>query len=90
MRITEFVQVVPRFFLAVIVIALFGPGLDRLILLLGLTSWPWIARVVRAEVLSLKQREFVEAARSPGAGHLRILFARYCRTRCHPSWWWCP
>ena len=73
MRITEFVQVVPRFFLAVIVIALFGPGLDRLILLLGLTSWPWIARVVRAEVLSLKQREFVEAARSLGAGHLRVL-----------------
>ncbi|SRR6266498_327413 len=73
MRITEFVQVVPRFFLAVIVVALFGPGLDRLILLLGLTSWPWIARVVRAEVLSLKQREFVEAARSLGAGHLRVL-----------------
>jgi len=73
MRITEFVQVVPRFFLAVIVIALFGPGLDRLILLLGLTSWPWIARVVRAEVLSLKQREFVEAARSLGAGQLRVL-----------------
>jgi len=73
MRVTEFVQAVPRFFLAVIVIALFGPGLDRLILLLGLTSWPWIARVVRAEVLSLKQREFVEAARSLGAGHLRVL-----------------
>jgi peptide/nickel transport system permease protein len=73
MRVTEFVQVVPRFFLAVIVIALFGPGLDRLILLLGLTSWPWIARVVRAEVLSLKQREFVEAARSLGAGRLRVL-----------------
>ena len=67
MRVTEFVQVVPRFFLAVIVIALFGPGVDRLIVLLGLTSWPWIARVVRAEVLSLKHREFVEAARSMGA-----------------------
>lgn len=74
MRVTEFVQVVPRFFLAVIVIALFGPGLDRLGLLLALTSWPWIARVVRAEVLSLKQREFVEAARSLGAGGSRVLF----------------
>ena len=74
MRVTEFVQVVPRFFLAVIVIALFGPGLDRLVLLLALTSWPWIARVVRAEVLSLKQREFVEAARSLGAGRSRVLF----------------
>ena len=73
-RLTEFVQVVPRFFLAVIVIALFGAGLDRLVLLLVLTSWPWIARVVRAEVLSLKQREFVEAARSLGAGRARVLF----------------
>ena len=73
MRITEFVQVVPRFFLAVVVVALFGPGLDRLVLLLALTSWPWIARVVRAEVLSLKQREFVEAARSLGAGPAHVL-----------------
>ena len=73
MRLTEFVQVVPRFFLAVIVIALFGAGLDRLALVLALTSWPWIARVVRAEVLSLKQREFVEAARSLGAGRGRVL-----------------
>jgi peptide/nickel transport system permease protein len=73
MRLTEFVQVVPRFFLAVIVIALFGAGLDRLALVLALTSWPWIARVVRAEVLSLKQREFVEAARSLGAGRARVL-----------------
>jgi peptide/nickel transport system permease protein len=73
MRVTEFVQVIPRFFLAVIVIALFGPGLDRLVLLLGLTSWPWIARVVRAEVLSLRQREFVEAARALGAGQSRVL-----------------
>ena len=73
MRLTEFVQVVPRFFLAVIVLALFGAGLDRLALVLALTSWPWIARVVRAEVLSLKQREFVEAARSLGAGRARVL-----------------
>ena len=73
MRFTESVQIVPRFFLAVIVVAVFGPGIDRLVLLLGLTSWPWIARVARAEVLSLKQREFVEAARSLGAGQVRIL-----------------
>ena len=73
MRLTEFVQVVPRFFLAVIVIALFGPGLARLALLLALTSWPGIARVARAEVLSLKQREFVEAARALGARGPRVL-----------------
>lgn len=73
MRLTEFVQVVPRFFLAVIVIALFGPGLARLALLLALTSWPGIARVARAEVLSIKQREFVEAARALGARWPRLL-----------------
>jgi len=67
-RCTEFVQVVPRFFLAIVVIALLGPGLDRIVLLLALTSWPLIARVVRAEVLSLKSREFVEAARARRTG----------------------
>lgn len=73
MRATEVVQSVPRFFMAVIVIALFGPGVDRLVVLLGLTSWPILARVVRAETLSLRQREFVEAARSLGASDWRIL-----------------
>jgi peptide/nickel transport system permease protein len=74
MRLTEFVQVVPRFFLAVVAIALFGPGLDRLVLLLGLTSWPLIARVVRAEVWSLKTRDFIEAARALGAPAARIVW----------------
>jgi len=74
MRLTEFVQVVPRFFLAVVAIALFGPGLDRLVLLLGLTSWPLIARVVRAEVWSLKTRDFIEAARALGATAARIVW----------------
>ena len=73
MRITEGFQAMPRFFLAIVVIALFGAGLGKLILLLGLTSWPMLARVVRAELLSLKEREFVEAARSFGASGFRIL-----------------
>jgi peptide/nickel transport system permease protein len=73
MRVTEFVQVVPRFFLAVVVIALAGPGLDRLILVLGLTGWPPIARVVRAETLSLRSREFVAAAHALGAPSSRVL-----------------
>ena len=73
MRGTEAVQIVPRFFLAVIVIALFGPGLDRVVLVLGLTSWPAIARVVRAETLSLARREFVDAAHALGAKTGRIL-----------------
>ncbi|WP_219415785.1 ABC transporter permease [Pseudonocardia nigra] len=73
MRATEFVQVLPVFFLAIVVIALFGPGLDRLVLVLGLASWELLARVVRAEVLALRRREFVEAARASGASPLRIV-----------------
>ncbi len=73
MRATEFVQVLPRFFLAVVVFALFGPGIDRLIVVLGLTSWAVLARVVRSETLSLRQRGFVLAARALGARWPRIL-----------------
>lgn len=73
MRITEMFQVLPRFFLAIFVIALFGPGLDRLVLVLGFTSWAILARVVRAEVLSLRSREFVDAARASGASDVRII-----------------
>jgi peptide/nickel transport system permease protein len=84
MRLTELVQVVPRFFLAVLVIALFGPGLDRLVLVLGLTSWPAIARVVRAETLSLARREFVEAAHALGAPAARVL-ARHVLPNALPA-----
>ncbi len=73
MRGTEAFQVLPRFFLALVVIAFFGPGLDRLVLVLGVTSWPLLARVVRAEVFSLRHREFVDAARVHGASAFRIL-----------------
>lgn len=73
MRITEMFQVLPRFFLAIVVIALFGPGIDRLVLVLGFTSWALVARVVRAETLSLRQREFIEASRALGASSTRIL-----------------
>lgn len=73
MRLTELFQVLPRFFLAVVVVAFFGSSLPLLILVLGLTSWPLLARVIRAEVLILKQREFVEAARVAGASSVRLV-----------------
>ena len=72
MRFTEALQVLPRFFLALVVIAFFGPGLDRLVLVLGVTSWPLLARVVRAEVLALRHREFIDAAVVGGASRVRI------------------
>ena len=73
MRFTELFQSIPRFFLVLLVLALFGSGFHNIILVLGLTSWPTLARVVRAECLSLRERQFVEAARSLGASNTRIL-----------------
>ena len=73
MRVAEMFQVVPRFFLALLSISFFGPGLDKLILLLGLTSWPFLARVVRAETIGLKSRDYIQAAAALGATRSRIL-----------------
>lgn len=73
MRLSEVWQVMPRFFLALMVIALFGQGLDRIVVVLGLTSWAVLARIVRAEILSIREREFVEAARALGMSEARIL-----------------
>jgi peptide/nickel transport system permease protein len=73
MRITELFQAVPRFFLVLLIVALFGAGLDNLIYVLAFTSWPTLARVTRAEVLSVRDRDYVEAARSIGATDRRII-----------------
>jgi peptide/nickel transport system permease protein len=73
MRLTDIVLGVPVFFLAVAFLALFGPSVSGLILIIGLTAWPPTARLVRAEFLSLRGREFVAAARATGASSGRII-----------------
>ena len=64
----------PTFFLILGVIAVMGPSLWNLVWVLAVTSWMGVARLVRAEVLSLKEREFVLAAKALGAGDWRILW----------------
>ncbi len=66
MRIAEFFQTLPRFVLALIVIALFGASVVKMILVIAVLSWPQLARVVRATVASLNQSQFVDAARVVG------------------------
>jgi peptide/nickel transport system permease protein len=65
---------IPTFFLVLTVIAFVGPSILNIMIVIGLTSWMGMARLVRAEFLSLKEREFVLAARSIGASDLRIIF----------------
>lgn len=73
MRFTEIFQVVPRFFLVVAVVALFGSSIGLLILIIALTSWSGTARLARGQVLTLATFDHVVAARAAGAGPLRVL-----------------
>jgi peptide/nickel transport system permease protein len=74
MRVTEYVLVVPRFFLALLVIAMLGTGIEKIILVIGVLGWPEVARVVRAQFLTFREREFVIAARAIGASHVKVIF----------------
>ncbi|MCL6648937.1 MAG: ABC transporter permease [Chloroflexi bacterium] len=73
MRLTELVLVFPPFFFIILVLATFGNSIPLLVAVIGLTSWPVGARIVRGEVLKLKTREFVLAARALGASSGRII-----------------
>jgi peptide/nickel transport system permease protein len=73
MRFTEFFQTIPSFALAIVLLAIFQPTLGFVILAIAIVSWPPVARLVRGEVLSLRNREFVEAAKLSGQSNLRII-----------------
>jgi len=65
---------IPTLFLVLTLIVVLGPGLGDVVLVIVATGWTGMARLVRAEVLSLKEREFVLAARASGAHPARVLF----------------
>ncbi|WP_191569445.1 ABC transporter permease [Paracoccus yeei] len=62
MRITEFFQTVPSFALAIVIVAIFQPSVVSITLAIAVVSWPPVARLVRGDVMSLRKREYVEAA----------------------------
>jgi len=74
MRIVEILLSIPSFVFAMIIVILYGIELPTIILVIGVLSWPTMARIVRAEVLTLKEREFILAIRSVGASDLNIAF----------------
>jgi ABC-type dipeptide/oligopeptide/nickel transport system permease subunit len=64
----------PILLFALAIIARFGPSLQLVLIVIAMFSWPYIGRLVRGQVISLREREFVEAARAIGASDLRIMF----------------
>ena len=74
MRFVDMMLCFPTFFLILSVIAFLEPSIWNIMAVIGLTGWMGVARLVRAEALSLKERDFVAAARAQGAGDARIIF----------------
>jgi peptide/nickel transport system permease protein len=73
MRISEIFQVVPSFILAAVIVALSGPGLLQVVAVISLLAWPQVARLMRGEVMRIKQLEFVDAVRCLGVRESVIL-----------------
>lgn len=74
MWFTDFFLVLPTLPLIIVLAALFGQSLGVIVLVIGLTSWPATARIVRSQVLSLRERQFVTRIRALGATDLRIVW----------------
>jgi peptide/nickel transport system permease protein len=75
-RFTELFHAVPGFALAIVVVAIFEPSLYSIVGAIAAVTWPPVARLVRSEFLTLRQRDFVQAALLAGQGHSRIIFTQ--------------
>lgn len=75
MRIVDAVNSIPTMMLLITILSVFKPSLYNVMIVIGLTGWTGVARFVRAEFLSLKSRDFVEAARCVGCSNKRIIFS---------------
>ncbi|THF62116.1 ABC transporter permease [Pseudothauera rhizosphaerae] len=76
MRVTELFQTVPQFVLAVVLVAIFKPSVATATFAIGIVSWPPTARLVRSEFLLLREREFIQAARTLGMGDGRLILTQ--------------
>jgi len=84
MRISEVFLVLPTFLLALIIVAMFGANIQNIIIAIAIVSWPRTARLLRAEFLSLKERDFVEAARVLGSKNVDIMFNEILPSAIYP------
>lgn len=73
MRITELFQTIPAFLLCIVLVVVLRPQLDTVIIAIGISSWPPLARLVRSEILSIKTLDYVAAERLLGASGLRLI-----------------
>jgi peptide/nickel transport system permease protein len=73
MRVTEWFLVIPFLPLAIVLAAILGPSVKNIILVIGITSWPSTARLIRAQVLTLRERDYVDRSRALGASNSHVM-----------------
>ena len=73
MRVTEIIQTIPSFVFAILLVAIMKPSIESIVIAITVVSWPAVARLVRGEFMSLKNREFVQACHTLGMNDSRIM-----------------
>lgn len=85
MRLTDIVFAVPSLVLAMVIAAMLGPDIKNMMIALTAVAWPSYARLVRGDILSVKQRDYVTAARTLGARGPRVLLRHILPNSIYPS-----
>jgi len=86
MRLVEVMMCIPTIFLILMILAFLGPSIKNVMIVIGLTSWPGLVRLVRAEFLTLRERDYVLAAKVCGASDMRIIFRHILPNALNPIW----
>jgi len=84
MRFTELFQAIPSFALAIVLVAIFQPSVQSIVTAIAIVSWPPVARLVRSEFLTLRQRDFVAAAQLAGQSTPRIILTQILPNAASP------
>ncbi len=85
MRITDIMWAIPTLVLAMTIVVAFGRGLDKIMIALALVGWRWYVRVIRSEILTLRDQDFVQAAKIMGVSDIKIILRHILPNAIYPA-----
>ncbi len=84
MRVSDVIWAIPLLVLAMAIVVAFGRGLDKIMIALALLGWRWYVRVMRSEILTLRDQDFVQAAKIMGVSHLKVILRHILPNAIYP------
>lgn len=84
MRISDVIWAIPTLVLAMAIVVAFGRGLDKIMIALAMLGWRWYVRVIRSEILTLRDQDFVQAAKIMGVSHFKIILRHILPNAIYP------